>query len=224
VNLYVRADSAIDGPGALAGKRVGVSDLAISEALWTRAALTHQCGVASDSIEWFGEAGASALASRHARALASGQSALGALAAGDLDAALLSAPSADAALRPLFADTRAEARRYHEATDYFPILSVVVVSAAVVERYPWVVLNLFSAFLDAKLQASADAAARLGPFVDTGTVSAATAKALGADLFPYGVAAQRAELEAAATFAREQQLTVDAVALGDMFYPPTLEL
>ena len=53
--LYVRADSELEKPEDLAGKRVGLREYTriIAAALWIRAFLQHDYGVAPESIDWF---------------------------------------------------------------------------------------------------------------------------------------------------------------------------
>jgi 4,5-dihydroxyphthalate decarboxylase len=101
---------------------------------------------------------------------------------------------------------------------------VIVVSRDVVRRFPWVVLNLYSAFLDSKLQAIAENSARLAPYLDAGVVDGGAGRALGSDIYPYGVTPQKDLLEAAAAYAHEQGLTPSVLSLEQIFYPPTLEL
>ena len=64
----------------------------------------------------------------------------------------------------------------------------------------------------------------LSDFLDTGLVDDATARALGTDLFTYGVAAQRSILETITLYSYEQGLTPRQFGLDELFYPPTLEL
>lgn len=51
----------------------------------------------------------------------------------------------------LYPEYRAEEMRYHAATGIFPIMHVIAMRRAVFERYPWVAMNLLSAFEQAKV-------------------------------------------------------------------------
>jgi 4,5-dihydroxyphthalate decarboxylase len=54
-------------------------------------------------------------------------------------------------IRPLFADQQAEGIRYSEKTGIRAVNHVVVVvRAGLLEKHPWIALNLYSAFLEAK--------------------------------------------------------------------------
>ena len=50
----------------------------------------------------------------------------------------------------LYPDYRSEEARYHAATGIFPIMHVIAMRRAVFDRYPWVAMNLFKAFDEAK--------------------------------------------------------------------------
>ena len=50
--LYVRADSPIESPEDLKGKRVGVGDYQMTAAVWVRGLLTHEYGVKPEDVVW----------------------------------------------------------------------------------------------------------------------------------------------------------------------------
>src|SRR5467141_2000885 len=50
--LYVRADSTIERPEDLKGKRVGVGDYQMTAAVWARGMLAHEYGVKPEDIAW----------------------------------------------------------------------------------------------------------------------------------------------------------------------------
>ena len=102
------------------------------------------------------------------------------------------------------------------------------------EEHPWIPLNLYSAFLEAKQVAAAESlgggtsstisASGLDAFLDTGTVGPEVQQALAHDLFPYGVQDNRELLETILLYSYEQGLSARKLALEDVFYAPTLEL
>ena len=77
------------------------------------------------------------------------------LLSGEIDAAI-SARVPDAfetggeKIARLFPEYRAEEARYHAATGIYPIMHVIAMRRTVFERYPWVAMNLFKAFDEAK--------------------------------------------------------------------------
>jgi 4,5-dihydroxyphthalate decarboxylase len=127
-------------------------------------------------------------------------------------------------VRTLFHDVPAEAARYYGKTGIFPINHCVVVRSDVVEKYPWVPLNIFDAFLAAKRIAEAEFNTALEPLLLTGTAPRRLAASQRTDVYPYGVQAQRSLLETIAAYSYEQGLTSRQVGLDELFYPPTLEL
>jgi 4,5-dihydroxyphthalate decarboxylase len=244
--ILVRADAGIKRPEDLVGKRVGVPEYQQTAALWGRGVLLHEFSVRPEDLHWFMErppeqshGGATGFTPPPGVELEymDRDTNIGEmLMAGTLDATLLyiadrnlvdrsrAELSTGSAVRRLFPDARAESVRYFKKTGFYPINHCVVVRKDVVERYPWVVLNLYSMFLEAKLLAQREALATLTPYVETGLLSAADAAALGTDLFTYGVQGQRPLLETITQFSFEQGLTPRQLALDELFYPPTLEL
>src|ERR1700742_2927992 len=50
--VYVRADSSIERPEQLKGKRVGVADYQMTAAVWVRGFLKHEYGVTPEDMTW----------------------------------------------------------------------------------------------------------------------------------------------------------------------------
>jgi 4,5-dihydroxyphthalate decarboxylase len=245
--IVVREDAGIDRPADLVGKTVGVAEYQQTAAVWSRGALLHEFGVAPEDMTWWmerppekshgGSTGfqppAGVKLSYIPPDVTMGQM----LAAGDLDAAivyiadrnLVDRSRQDAAavpgLRTLFPDPAAEGVRYHAATGIFPINHCVVVRAALLEKHPWLALNIFSAFQAAKEAAAAPLAAAAEPWEQVGLVPPGTLRALrGTDPMPYGVSAQREVFAALSTYLNEQGLIPDRIAIEELFAPSTLDL
>jgi 4,5-dihydroxyphthalate decarboxylase len=246
--VLVSEKSGITKPEELNGKRVGVPEYQQTAALWTRGILQHEYGVDPKTISWFMErppershGGATGFTPPEGVSLQYiptntdiGEQ----LVSGELDATLLYLANAnnlvDRSSRelgavgsgavPLFPDRRAEAARYFNKTGLFPVNHCVAVRKDIVDRYPWVMLNLFSMFLEAKQIAHDETLAGLGPFVETGVADSSVAKALDRELFPYGVQANQKLLETITAYSHEQGLTARQLALDEVFYPPSLEL
>jgi 4,5-dihydroxyphthalate decarboxylase len=132
--------------------------------------------------------------------------------------------SADARVRPLFGDRDAEGRRYYAKTGIYPINHTVVVRRALLERHPWIALNLFSAFAAAKERLARQADAFLAPYFRTGLLGDEATRTLGRDPMGYGVKAARPVLDTIAQYVHEQGLTERRVALDEIFAPSTMDL
>jgi 4,5-dihydroxyphthalate decarboxylase len=254
--VLVREDRGIEKPSDLAGKRVGVPEYQQTAALWSRGILQHEYGVDPRDLHWFMErppqkshGGATGFQPPEGVTLEyiPSDTDMGEmLATGELDAALHYLAGTNnlvdrssrtfgpgSGVRPLF-DARVESARYFGKTGIYPVNHCVAIRRDVLEAHPWIPLNLYSAFLEAKRVAAAESlgggvsssvsAAGLDPFLDTGTVGPEVKDALAVDLFPYGVQDNRELLETILLYSYEQGLSARKLALEDVFYAPTLEL
>ena len=158
------------------------------------------------------------------------------LLAGELDASLLYLGERnlvdrsgvnldhDARVRPLFPDPVAEGARYFAKTGFFPINHGMVVRRSILEEHPWVALNLYKAFLEAKDLAAARTRELLDPYFRTGLLGPEARAAVAEDPYPYGVKANRAILEQIARYSHEQGLTPRVIGLDEVFAASTLEI
>lgn len=245
--VLVREGAGIEVPADLAGKRVGVPEYQQTAALWARGILSHEFGVDPKDLHWFMErppeqshGGAMGFTPPPGIELSyiSRDSNIGEmLLNGKLDATLLyiaannlvdrsraDLSTEGSGVRRLFRDPRAESIRYFEKTGMYPINHCVAIQRQTVERYPWVPLNLFSMFVEAKQVADRLTRNVLTPFVDTGVLEASSSDALNTDLFAYGVKGQRGVLETITTYSFEQGLTPRRLELEEVFHPATLDL
>jgi 4,5-dihydroxyphthalate decarboxylase len=246
-SILVNAAAGIAGPEDLAGKRVGVPEYQQTWAVWSRGVLKDEFGVRPEDIHWFMERGAD-----RSHGAATGfrpppgvvvdpvppDTDLGRLLAeGRLDATLLQlnqpnlvdrgrgAASAAAHVRPLFPDALAEGRRYYAKTGLYPVNHVVVVRRTLLDRHPWIALNLLEAFTAAKDQARRQAEETLEPYVETseGAGSPGRGASASGDPMAYGYKANRAVLEALSRYQAEQGLVTQAVDPATVFARSTLE-
>lgn len=238
--IVVRRDSDISAPQQLRSARVGVPEYQQTSAVWSRAALQHEFGVAPSEIMWFMERPPSR---SHGDATGfvppegvsvtqlDGSDTLAAMFdRGELDASLVHLTGTnlvdrgtakglrEAQVRTLFADPRAEGLRYLASTGLLPVNHCVVVRRALVEQHPWVVLNIYAAFQEAKQQVLRRTAEMVDLFGGTGLVAPEAADAVSQrDPLPYGFASQRHVLEALAGFLVEQGLVDKPIDVADVF-------
>ena len=91
---------------------------------------------------------------------------------------------------------------------------------AVFERYPWVAMNLFKAFNEAKarsVERIRDLTASRIPVPWAAALAEEFGKNFGDDPFPYGLEANRKTLEAFCRFAHEQGITAQRLSPDDLF-------
>jgi len=236
----------IDHPRDLKGKRVGVPEYQQTAAIWSRGVLQHEFGVAPDEIQWFMERGTNrshgaATSFTPPKGVEVVQIAADAdigsmMLKGELDATLLHLNGGNlvdrsrtelngaAAIRPLFDDVGKECRRYYRKTNLYPINHTLVMRRSIHERHPWLALNLFKAFQEAKKSQSATSSEILKSYVDTGAVCSDLNGILERDPAPYGLVHNRTVLETIARYVHEQGLTEGLVPIDAVFAPSTLDI
>jgi 4,5-dihydroxyphthalate decarboxylase len=228
----VRADSGIQRPEDLKGKRVGVPEYQQTAALWTRAVLQHEFGVSPIDLDWYmerppesshgGATGFKPPAGLKFQYIAEGQSIRSMLTAGTLDAAVFGNVNLPG-VRNLFPDARAEGARYYKKTGFFPMNHTVVFKREVADRYPWAVRNVYKAFEAAKALVRRQTRELSAIYFDLDLIPSGQQKALDADPYPYGMPANQAILRALTEYSHEQGLTPRVVDLKDVFHPTTME-
>lgn len=252
IELDCHVDASIHGPADLAGMRIGVPEYQQTAALWLRGVLEHDFGVHPNQIRWYVEreerlshGGVTHFdppAGISLERIAPDQSLASMLGARQLDAAFCRPNRGGAAgnviersqrslatmdwstLVPVFSDPIAEGRRFFDARGYIPINHTYVIKGEVVRRHPWVALNLFKAFLEAKRLAEQ----RLIDAVPLSLVFrweylAQTKRYFGDDPFPYGVQANRRPLEEMVRYSAEQGLISDGFPIDGLFAASTLD-
>jgi len=158
--IFVHSRSKIFSLAVLSGKRFGIRRSANTLALWVKGLLLQEYGIASDQITWVAEkADFVEYKSRQKitfEVVPAGESLEGLLDKGLIDAAIL--PYTIPALlrnpqnvRRLFPDYKNAEISYYRNTGLFPIMHVLVIKNNILEREPWVGVNLLQAFQEAKM-------------------------------------------------------------------------
>ncbi len=157
--MFVNTTNGIRTPQDLIGRKVGVKTLMTTAVLWMRGLLAHEYGVPLDSIHWFSEINNDVDVSLPKEIklteLSDEKSVETMLAEGELDALLhsdLIKPfvAKDKRVARLFPDHKAEEIAYYRKTGIFPIMHVMGLRRSLVEKHPWVAVNLFKGFEEAK--------------------------------------------------------------------------
>jgi 4,5-dihydroxyphthalate decarboxylase len=232
--FYVRADRGIATPKDLEGKTVGIPEWAQTAGIYARGFLAETAGVDLTKIKWvqagMNEAGREEKVEfklppgiQYSQRRDTSLSAM--LLSGELDAAISArVPDAFAAgggkIARLYPDYRQDEMAYHAATGIYPIMHVIAMRRAVFERFPWVAMNLFKAFDEAKARSQAridDLTASRIPVPWAAAIAGELSKNFGADPFPYGLEQNRKTLEAFCRFAHDQGVTARKLAPDDLF-------
>ena len=240
----MRTDSGIEKPVDLRGKRVGLQEYVQTAHVWSRGILQEEFGVHQDEILWRQER-AEAMSHchffgiktppKHFEFIPAEKTIGGMMLDGEVDAVMLYSGKpnmmdrssanlrGNPAIRNLFAKPRAENLRYFQKTGIFPMNHAPVIRRSIVERHPWVVINLYQAFVAAKQKAMASMQDQADTYVNLGWLSPESRAVLDSDPFPYGIAQNRKTLEACARYSFEQGLSERLVDLGEIFAPQTME-
>lgn len=246
IGIFVNTKAGIEKPADLRGKKVGVPEYQQTANVWTRGILQHEFGVEARDMEWFMErspetshGGATGFSPPPGIRLTyvPADTNLGEmLVDGRLDATLFYSPRGTAVdrstidlktrpeVRTLFPDPQAEGHRYFAKTGVYPINHCMVVRRSVAERNPWVVLNLFNAFVAAKDENAKRRTALVQPYLETGVLDAKAGAQLAGDPMAYGIRENRPVLETIAGYLHEQALTTRAVGLEEVFAKSTLDI
>jgi 4,5-dihydroxyphthalate decarboxylase len=163
-SIYIRTDRGIDRPEDLRGKIVGVPEYAMTAAVWIRGILQDQYGVAAAEVKW--RSGGLEEPGREARVrlelpaeielqpIPAGATLSGELDSGRIDALISAlAPSClgrNPSVRRLFPDYRGVEEAYFAETRMFPIMHIVGIRRSLVERHPWLPVNVYAAYAKAK--------------------------------------------------------------------------
>jgi len=229
--VYVRDGGRINRPEQLRGARVGVPEWAQTAAIYARGFLVHQVGVPLDAIDWV-QAGVNEAGRVEKVKLKlpegvrlrpePGRSLNDMLLAGDLEAVLSARPPKGfgKGIRRLFSDYERAEETYFRDTGVFPIMHVIVIRTDVLDRHPWLAMNLYKAFDEAKRRSIGrlcNITASHAPFAWI-TPHIERMKALfGEDFWPYGLEQNRKTLQAFVDFAFEQGVCHRRLALEELF-------
>jgi 4,5-dihydroxyphthalate decarboxylase len=235
-SIYVRSDSPLTSPADLAGKRIGVPEWAQTAAVYSRGMLAHDHGVDLASIHWH-QAGVNdpgrvekvklRLPDGWRLTVVKDRSLSQLLLDGELDAVLSARPpgpfvARDPRLRRLIADWRGMEEDYVRRTGIFPIMHVVAMRREVHERHPWLAMNLYKAFDEAKrrsVERLADITASFAPLPWSPSHLEAAQALLGPDPWPYGVEPNRVTLDAFLQYAFEQGVCHRLLTAEELFPP-----
>lgn len=237
-SIYLRRDAGIGEPADLAGRRIGLPEWAQTASIYTRGFLVNQFGLNLEDIDWV-QAGvnqpgrheevklalpAGIRLSRHPDACLNQM-----LLDGEIDAIVSAHPpqafkDGNPAVTRLFDDYRSVEETYWRESGIFPIMHVIVIRAAVLERFPWVATNLITAFEEAKrrsLSRLQEMTASRYPVPWIQNVALETMEQFGTDSWPYGVDRNLPTLETFLKYAHEQGVCQRHVAVDELF-PPTV--
>lgn len=235
--FYVKAGSAVQRPEDLQGKRIGIPEWAQTAGIYGRGYLSDYLGLDLASIQWV-QAGVNqpgrvekvrlTLPAGIQYTNAPDKSLNQMLLDGSVDAVMTARPPAGLGqgIERLMPDYQALELAYFKATRIYPIMHALVIKTAVLEAHPWVAMNVYKAFMQAKMQSMArlsDITASHAPLPWLADYTGRLEAVFGADFFPYGIGQDsggqinRATLEAFCKFGHDQGVCDRLLSVEELF-------
>lgn len=239
-SIYVRSDRSTLAPADLNGRRIGIAGFQQTATIWARGILAEHYGLDLASISWIvggvdapGNLERTMLPTavrRHLEPAGDGKTLNAMLLAGEIDAIMSPAPPAgargtDAPIKTLFENCAEEERRYFAKTGIFPVMHVLGIKKAQADDD--IVAGLFNAFTAAKNLAQSELLK--GNYLRVSLPWVAdearrTIEIMGDNPWSYGLAQNRAGLEAMRRYARADGLIGADCTVDSLFYPTSLTL
>jgi len=238
--LLVRPDAGIDVPKDLEGKKAGVRAYSVTTGVWTRGILVDEYGLDDHKVTWVVDD------EEHVQALKlpdnvihapEGKSLASMMDSGEIQAGFEANagigregkpdqnwseknPASTMEYRELLTDADKLAADWYRRTGIYPMHGLVVVRDEVLKAHPWVAKSLYEAFLESKNRYVADLNAGKHTGKDDRKYLE-LAQVVGSDPLPYGVAENRASIEALQRYAKHQGLIPNELPLSELFLDPT---
>jgi 4,5-dihydroxyphthalate decarboxylase len=237
--IYVNADSGIETPHDLIGKRVGSPEYQMTAPVWIRGILAEHYGVPPDRVTHV--TGGEEQPGRteklpiqlppnfRVERLTGDQTLAAMLRDGGIDALVTARkPSTydGVRVRRLFVDYQRVEQAYWRSTGIFPIMHVVAIRREVYEANRWVARALLKAFAEAQAltyQGLRETAALKGMLPWFNAHVEDTVDLMGDDFWPYGLQRNHKVIETFLRYHAEQGLSDGILTPEDLFAPETLE-
>ena len=240
-SIYVNADSGIDRPEDLVGKRVGCPEYQMTAPVWIRGILSDDFGVTVDSVTYY--TGGEEEPNRSEKLkldlpdnikvvpIGPDKTLSQMLYDGEIDAlytarkpSTYSGPNGK--VRRLFENFPEVEKAYFARTGIFPIMHTVGIRRADYEADPWICQSLLKAFSEAKditMQSLSETAA-LKAMLPWAAAHFEEAQAtLGPDYWPYGFDRNRETIATFLRYSHEQGLSPRILEPEEIFAKETLE-
>ena len=200
--LLYNAERGAMAPRDLEGRRVGIRSSSVTTVAWLRGILNDDYGVDLGRVKWVTFEDAHVAEYRDPPGVErapAGKSALDMLLAGELDAAVIPGPPpADPRIRTVIPDPGAAAEDWQRRKGAMQINHMVVVKQSLLESEPGMVREVFDLLLRSKKLAEEKAGQRF-------------------DNSPFGVEANRRNLEVAIDYIYRQQLIPRRFTVDELF-------
>lgn len=226
--IFLNAAKNIRKPADLIGKKVGLRNFQATANLWIRGILEHEHQLPHRTIQWFKqdeeEVEWTPPSDLDIRRVKVGENVEEMLVRGELDALIhpeLIQPilNKDRRVTRLFPDYRELEIDYFKRTEIFPIMHTTAIKQEVVDKHPWVPINLMQAFEESKRAAYKRMEnPRIVPLAWFRHFLEEQDEILGSDPWVYGLGdINRKNLETLMQYSQEQGLLGRKMSLDDLF-------
>jgi 4,5-dihydroxyphthalate decarboxylase len=189
------------GPRDLAGRRVGIRSYSVTTVTWIKGILADDHGVDSDRITWvtFEEPHVAEFRDPpNVERAPEGKNIQDMLLAGEIDAAIIGGPATDPRIKPLIPDPESAAQDWHRRTGALQINHMLIVKDTVSRSNPEAVREIYRLLHESKQAAGLPRAGEI-------------------DLNPFGLEANRHNLEVAIDFVHRQRLIPRRFTVDELF-------
>jgi len=226
--VFLNTSKGIKKPADLIGKRVGLRNFQATANLWIRGILEHEHGLPHRSVLWFKqdeeEVDWIPPADLQIERVAPGKSVEKMLVEGELDALIhpdIIQPILDKDQRVsrLFPNYRNLEIDYYKRTGIFPIMHTTAIKQEIVDKYPWVPINLMQAFeASKKIAYKRMENPRIVPLAWFRSFLEEQEELLGHDPWVYGLGeSNKKSLETLMQYSQEQGLLGRKMSLDELF-------
>jgi 4,5-dihydroxyphthalate decarboxylase len=226
--IFLNAAKNIGKPIDLIGKKVGLRNFQATANLWIRGILEHEYKLPHRSIYWFKqdeeEVEWTPPSGLHIERVGAGKNVEKMLVTGELDALIhpeLIQPllSKDPRVTRLFPNYRDLEIDYFRRTGIFPIMHTTAIKQEVVDKYPWVPINLITAFEESKkMSYKRMENPRIVPLAWFRYFLEEQEEILGVDPWAYGLGeSNKKNLETLMQYSLEQGLLGKKISLDELF-------
>ncbi|MDA4111188.1 MAG: phosphate/phosphite/phosphonate ABC transporter substrate-binding protein [Thaumarchaeota archaeon] len=250
-DLVVNRESGIKKPSDMKGKKIGVPEYAMTLALWLRGIFLHEFGISPSEMEWFIERtpgnrvsdsiGFSPPSNISFHQIPAESDLMTMLESGEIDAAFpqfkfwktfrdrskMGDIRESGKVVRLFPNQKEESIRYFKKTGFFPINHTVVVRNEILQKHPWVAVNLFEAYQMSKEKSYQEMEARMREptnYIWLDDLRREVREIFGEDPYPYGIRKNEQIIDAVTNYSYEQGLSPRKATPEDLFFPTTLGL
>jgi 4,5-dihydroxyphthalate decarboxylase len=195
-------------PSDLAGRRIGIRSYSVTTAAWVRGILANDYGVDIDSVQWitFEEAHVAEFRDPpNVQRAPEGKELTAMLLEGEIDAAIMGAVPGDPRLKPLIPDPESAAKAWQKKYGALQINHMVAVKDSVSKSNPEAVREIWRLLVESKKAAGLPKPGVL-------------------DTNPFGLEANRRNLEVVIDYVYQQRLIPRRFAVDELFDDVTRKL